>query len=470
MPELDRIPEEFTGRPLVAGAGVSGLGCAALLAAIGSEFAVADDNPDALAKVAERTAARTLSVAQARDRLSEFDVVVTSPGWRPDSPLLVDAALAGLEVIGDVELAWRLDQAGVFGAPREWLGVTGTNGKTTTTSMLAAIMGKGERPAVAVGNIGVSVADALLGERVDVLCAELSSFQLHWSSQLRPSAGVLLNLADDHLDWHGGFADYASSKGKILCGELAVVPRRDDLVEGVVDTLRSAGTLAPTVVRYTDAEPREGEVGTVDGRIVDRAFADRADIAGVEQFVSRGEVLDAVAATAIARSHGVTPKQISEALAPFHSPAHRGQVVHEVGGVRFIDNSKATNPHAAAAAMAGLQNIIWIAGGQVKGADVAELIAEHGPQVKAALLLGKDRELIRAEFARQFPGTPVVVTDSTDKTGALAELLRGAEGLAAEGDTVLLAPAAASLDMYRGMSERGDIFADLAKSFTPGGE
>ena len=211
---------------LVAGAGVSGLGAAHLLTKAGANCTVVDDNPDGRAAATAKGFA-VCSSAEARERFADTGLVVTSPGWRPDTPLLVDATAAGIDVIGDVELCFRLDRAGVFGAPRTWLVVTGTNGKTTTTGMLAAMMTEAGadtgRIARACGNIGTAVGEVLLlDEHVDVLVAELSSFQLHWSSELVPDAGVLLNLAEDHIDWHGSFAEYAASKAKVLQATHAV--------------------------------------------------------------------------------------------------------------------------------------------------------------------------------------------------------------------------------------------------------
>ncbi|EFM43218.1 Mur ligase middle domain protein [Corynebacterium accolens ATCC 49726] len=205
---MAELPPFLRGRVLVAGAGVSGRGCVAMLARLGVDTTVADSNAAALAALAEEFGVATASTDTPAP--GDYDLVVTSPGWRPDSALLDSFQAAGVGVIGDVELAYRLDRAEVFGPQRTWLVVTGTNGKTTTTGMLTKIMqadtARSGLRAQAVGNIGVSLFDALTATpRVDILCAELSSFQLHWSSELRPDVGVLLNVAEDHLDWHGSF-------------------------------------------------------------------------------------------------------------------------------------------------------------------------------------------------------------------------------------------------------------------------
>ena len=442
----------ITGTALIAGAGVSGRGIARLLDDLGVSVVVADDN------------GAGIPTAEARRRLDEFELVVTSPGWRPDNPLLIDAAAAGLEVIGDVELAYRLDRAGTFGDPRTWLVVTGTNGKTTTTAMLAAMMQQLGRDtglrAAAVGNIGVAVADALVDkQRVDVLVAELSSFQLHWSDQLTPDAGVLLNLAEDHIDWHGSFTAYADDKARALRGPVAVAGVDDAAVRAA---LERAGVDKHT--GFTLGEPGLGQFGVIGGQLVDNtgdAPVVLAPVAGIQPGGPAG-VLDALAAAAVARSQWAEPAHIAAALADFQVDGHRGQTVAETGGVSWIDNSKATNPHAADAALAGLHDVIWIAGGQLKGADVAPLIRDHAHRLKAVGLLGVDAPLIAAALADLAPDVPVRVTADTDPQAAVDELVGWAHGLATEGDTVLLAPAAASLDMFTGMAQRGDLFAAAA--------
>lgn len=455
-------------RYVIAGAGVSGLGAARLLEAAGEHFVVADDSDEGRAR-AEALGYTTVTGTQARASFADFDAVVTSPGWRPDSPLLIDASAAGLEVIGDVELCFRLDRAGAFGPPRTWLVVTGTNGKTTTTGMLAEMMIEAGhdsgRRAGACGNIGVAVADALLEEpRLDVLVAELSSFQLHWSEQLVPDAGVLLNLADDHIDWHGTFQAYAEAKAKVLQAPVAVAGVDNAEVRRLVEASGRAD-----IIGFTLAEPAQGEVGVVGDRIVAKLGADALDVASAEGIEPSGAagVLDALAAGSVALTQGASPAHIQRALDKYQVRGHRGAVVHSARGVDWVDNSKATNPHAADSALTGAGTVVWVAGGQLKGAEVDELVREHAHQFRAVALLGVDREIIREAVAAAAPEVPVFATDSTDPLAAMDEVVAWAATQAQPGDTVLLAPAAASLDMFSGMSARGDAFAVAAMRHWP---
>ncbi|AIG64429.1 UDP-N-acetylmuramoyl-L-alanyl-D-glutamate synthetase [Corynebacterium atypicum] len=451
---------------LVAGAGVSGRGVVALLDGLGWQISVADRDVDAAAEVAALPGATVLSLGEAEERVSGFDLVVTSPGWRPNSPLLVAASRCGVEVIGDVELAYRLDQQGVFGAARTWLAVTGTNGKTTTTGMLASIMQASGAAAQPVGNIGVAVTDALRNQpRIDVLVAELSSFQLHWAPTFRPDAGVLLNLADDHLDWHGGFDDYAASKYRVLRGPVAIVGADDARVKALVAD-------RDDVIGFTLGEPGPGQVGVIGDRIVSRVGNNSVELAGIEGIEPAGPVgvLDALAAAAMAHSQNVRPADIEAGLQSFRVQGHRGQMVAHTKRLRWIDNSKATNPHAAATALAGIDRAVWIAGGQLKGATVDDLIHEVAPRLAGAVLLGVDRQEIADAFRRQAPDVPVRVIDSQDPWDAMEQACRAAAELAPDGATVALAPAAASLDMYRGMAHRGEIFSQCARKLSEGSE
>ena len=440
------LPEILSGTVLVTGAGISGVGIARLLADLNVDVLIADANETARDRAMEVADVAGIHPDQALAELSRFSCVVTSPGWRPDTPLLRAAQAVGLEVLGDVELCYRLDRASVFGPPRTWMVVTGTNGKTTTTSMLASIMQHAGYQAEAVGNIGVSVAEAVSApQRIDVLVAELSSFQLHWSSQLVPDVGVLLNLAEDHIDWHGSMAAYAAAKAKVLAAPLAIAGLDDALVQQYVTT---------PVMGFTMHPPQVGQVGVTDGTIVDNLHGTPRSIvpvAGLEPPGPAG-IYDALAATAaaVALVPDLQPSVIAQALQSFKVAGHRGQQVAEARGIVAIDNSKATNPHAADSALAGHDSVIWVAGGQLKGAEVDDLIARHAHRLKHA------------------PGVPIFVTDDTDPQSAMDAVCAWAVTQASSGDAIVLAPAAASLDMYTGMGQRGVLFAESVSAHLGG--
>ncbi|PRQ11151.1 UDP-N-acetylmuramoyl-L-alanine--D-glutamate ligase [Corynebacterium sp. 13CS0277] len=464
-----RLPENLRGQVLVCGAGVSGAGCAHMLSALGVHVTIADDNETARLRVVEATGCDSVSTEDAARRLGEFSAVVTSPGWRPETPLLQAAQAAGHRVIGDVELAWQLDQAGCFGAPRTWLVVTGTNGKTTTTAMLAAMMQQGPRTAQAVGNIGVAIGDALTATpRVDVLVAEMSSFQLHWSDTLHPAAGALLNVAEDHLDWHGGYPGYAAAKARALVGDVAVVGVDCAAAAAQLERLNDPAT---RVIEFTAGDPKPGQLGVRDGMLYDNACGAGA-LCPADNISPQGPagILDALAAAAIALSQGITAEQIAAALAGFEVAPHRGQVVHRLtpapgaDPIVFVDNSKATNPHAAEQALAGFAHVVWVAGGQLKGADVRPLVASCAPRLRAAVLLGVDAPLIAEALTDAAPEVPVTLIDDTDPARAMDAAVAAAIAAAQPGDAVVLAPAAASLDMFQGMGQRGDLFAAAARA------
>ena len=254
---------------LVAGGGVTGRAVLAALSRLGATATLCDDAPATRRQFAD-SGTPTEDSASAAAHIEDYALVITSPGFPPTAPVPAAAAAAGVPVWGDVELAWRLDQAGHYGPPRRWLVVTGTNGKTTTTSMLHAMLvaaGLGSR---LCGNIGSPVLSALSGGPhgpADVLTVELSSFQLHWAPSLRPEAGVVLNIAEDHLDWHGTLVDYAAAKAGVLRGRVAVAglddPRAAELL---------AVAPAPVRVGFRLGEPAAGELGVRDGVLVDCAF------------------------------------------------------------------------------------------------------------------------------------------------------------------------------------------------------
>lgn len=453
----------------VAGLGVSGIPAARVLHGLGAVVTVVNDGDDERS----RTQADELRSEGIGVRLGDgatlpegTELVVTTPGWQPDKPLFAAAAAAGVEVWGDVELAWRL--RGPDAAP--WLAVTGTNGKTTTVRMLASILEAAGLRTAAVGNIGVSLLDVVTGDQeYDVLAVELSSYQLHWAPSLRAHSATVLNLAPDHLDWHGSMEAYAADKGRVYEGnQVACVynvadKATEDLVRGadVEEGCRAIG--------FTLNAPAPSQLGVVDGILVDRAFVpDRqkqaqelAEISDVQPPAPHN-IANALAAAALARAYGVPATAVRDGLRAFRPDAHRIEHVADVADVAYVDDSKATNTHAAEASLAAYESIVWIAGGLAKGATFDELVTKSAKRLRGVVLIGADRALIREALARHAPEVPVVDLDRTD-TGAMSEAVRQAARLAEPGDTVLMAPACASMDMFTNYNKRGDAFADAVR-------
>jgi UDP-N-acetylmuramoylalanine--D-glutamate ligase len=464
-------------RVTVAGLGISGVPAAKVLHGLGADVVVVEggDGDRQRAQAAElRALGITVRLGDGESLPEGTRLIVTTPGWPPHSPLFLAATEAGLPVWGDVELAWRLRRPlPATGEPAPWLAVTGTNGKTTTVQMLASILAAAGLRTAAVGNVGVSVLDAVLAdEPYDVLAVELSSYQLHWAPSLRPHSAVVLNLAADHLDWHGSMAAYAADKGRIYEGNTVacVYNTADPATEALVrEADVEEGCRA---VGFTLGAPSVSQLGVVDGILVDRAFIpDRhraaAELASVEdvQPPAPHNIADALAAAALARAYGVEPRAVRDGLRAFRPDAHRIATVAETDGVTWIDDSKATNPHAAAASLAAYAPVVWIAGGLAKGADMDGLVAGAASRLRGAVLLGADRALIRAALARHAPEVPVIeLPDGQTGAPAMDAAVRAAAGLARPGDTVLLAPACASMDMFTNYGERGDLFAAAARA------
>ncbi|RAJ63084.1 MULTISPECIES: UDP-N-acetylmuramoyl-L-alanine--D-glutamate ligase [unclassified Streptomyces] len=459
-------PFDFQGKHVtVAGLGVSGVPAARALHARGAIVTVVNDGDDARA----REQAEGLEALGVTVRLGDgatlpegTELIVTAPGWQPGKPLFQAAAEADVPVWGDVELAWRL--RGPDAAP--WLAVTGTNGKTTTVQMLASILKAAGLRTAAVGNIGVSLLDAVLGEETyDVLAVELSSYQLHWAPSLRAHSAVVLNLAPDHLDWHGSMAAYAADKGRIYEGNrVACVYNVAD--RATEDLVREADVEEGCrAIGFTLGTPGPSQLGVVDGILVDRAFVENrqknaqelAEVSDVRPPAPHN-IANALAAAALARAFGVPAQAVRDGLRAFRPDAHRIEHVADLDGVAYVDDSKATNTHAAQASLAAYDSIVWIAGGLAKGATFDELVAASAKHLRAVVLIGADRALIREALARHAPEVPVVDLDRTD-TGAMLQAVTEAKRLAVAGDTVLLAPACASMDMFTNYNQRGDAFA-----------
>ena len=483
-------------RVVVAGLGVSGFAAADALLQRGAAVVAVDDRDGP----AERDAAELVDVLGGTALLgpgssaelpgvagARPDLVVTSPGWRPDAPLLARAAAAGIDVWGEVELAWRLRPL-TGAAP--WLTITGTNGKTTAVRMLEQMLVAAGLRAVAVGNVGTPLLHAISadGDPVpyDVLAVELSSFQLHWSRSVAPRASACLNVAPDHVDWHGSLAEYTRAKGRVYAGtEVACVynaadPVTEQLVRDadVVDGCRAVG--------FTLGVPAPSMLGVVDDVLCDRAFvaeratsaaelatlADLRDVGG--GVVAAHTVANALAAAALARAHGVPPVAVRDGLRGARPEPHRIAVVASAGGVTWVDDSKATNPHAADASLRAFERVVWVAGGLAKGADYTDLVRVHAPRVRAVVLIGVDRAALRDALSRHAPDVPVVEVEPGE-TGpvplpqaVMSRAVAAAASVAAPGDTVLLAPASASMDQFRSYAERGEVFAAAVRAHLAG--
>jgi UDP-N-acetylmuramoylalanine--D-glutamate ligase len=448
-------------RVCVTGIAVSGAAAARALAARGADVTVVDgrDGPAERERaVLLRAAGATVLLGPAGAELpAGTDLVVTSPGWRPDQPLLVAAAEAGIPVWGEVELAWRLRDPAV-----PWLGVTGTNGKTTTVQMLEAILLASGARAVAAGNVGRPLVEVVTADPpYEVVAVEVSSFQLHWISTVEFAAAAVLNVAPDHIDWHGSLDAYAADKALAWRGRGIVVVNDDD---AAARELAASVGHGRSVRSFTLGEPGQGQLGIRDGWLVDSddAHTPLAEVGDVRPAAPHN-VANALAAAALARAYGVPAVAVRDGLRGFRPGGHRIALVGTAGGVDYVDDSKATNPHAAAASLRAFDRVVWVAGGLAKGATFDTLVEQTAGRLRGVVLMGADRALIAEALARHAPDVPVVDVAGTD-TGAMDDVVRAAAAFARPGDTVLLAPACASMDMFRDYAARGDAFAAAARA------
>jgi UDP-N-acetylmuramoylalanine--D-glutamate ligase len=412
--------DDWSGvRAVVAGFGVSGFAAADNLTHLGASVVALDEKAEGKQEQAE-----LLGVLGADVRLGagttatlpdDAELLVVSPGWKPSAPLVVQARARGIPVWGEVELAWRLRTAGPGGRPAPWLAVTGTNGKTTTVQMLDAILRAAGLRSVAAGNVGLPLVEAVMDPTpYDVFAVELSSFQLHYTQSMSAEAAAVLNLAEDHLDWYDGpsaMSDYATDKGRIYhrvqkaCVYNVSDPETERLVRAadVEEGARAIG--------FTLGMPAVGMVGVVDRILVDRAFiAERqssaAELCTIDDLASPAPhvVANALAAAALARAHGVSQAAVRDGLRGFRLDAHRIARVATVDDVAYVDDSKATNPHAARSSLIAFDPVVWIAGGLAKGAHFDDLVNDVAGRLRGVVLLGRDRAVIAEALARHAPG------------------------------------------------------------------
>jgi len=440
-------------RFLILGAGVTGSAVARSVQARGGLVTIADDNA--------RDAVKPESV-----ELTNFDAVVISPGWRQDHPLVVKVLASTLQILNEVDLAWQIRAEVAPG--QKWLALTGTNGKTTTVEMAAKILQTAGLKAVACGNVGDTVIEAVdRKDPYDYLILELSSFQLHWAKQAQFVSAAILNIADDHLDWHGTFNAYADAKFSILDrAEIAVLNADDGAV------VQRANGFTGRKVFFSLDTPAPGEIGVVEELLVDRAFVsdpmEAAMICELKDITPTvpHNVSNALAAAALARSVNVSHEHIQKALQDFKPGRHRIETVFESDSVAWVDDSKATNPHAASASLMSHLSVVWIAGGLAKGADMNSLVARCKGRIKAAILIGTDRQLIADALKEHAPDIPRILVDvpadylrAGDSNSLMEAVVTHAAALVAPGDTVLMAPACASMDQFISYADRGDRFA-----------
>lgn len=461
-------------RVVVFGLGVSGFSAADTLAELGANVLVVAERADSeqldiLDVLGVKHLSGELAAGLPADVIDfNPELIVTSPGVRPEHPMLNWASETEIPVWVDVELAWRVRDKLEKTAP--WICVTGTNGKTTTVQLVEAMAKTAGIRAIACGNIGTPVLDAIRDpDGFDLLIVELSSFQLHYLGEISPISSAVLNVADDHLDWHGGFSSYSSAKGKVYENtQIACVYNvQDSATERLVeeaDVIEGARAIG-----FTLGAPTRSQIGYVEDLLCDRAFLEeRADsaleIATLEDIgeigvVSAHLLSNVAAATALARSIGITPAEIKSAIRGFKLDAHRIQVIGEANDVRWVDDSKATNPHAAAASLASFDKSVWIVGGLLKGVEIGPLVVANRDRLRAAVVIGQDREPVLAALAKHAPDLNVFEVTAADGYAVMAQAVQFAEKAAKPGDTVLLAPAAASMDQFKDYADRGNLFA-----------
>ncbi len=432
-------------RVVVVGAGVAGSAAAEALVIGGADVLVSESRPSGELDSLRHLRELGVDVAAGGHEPSHLDgatLVVTSPGVPQDAPVLAWAAERGVPVWGELELGARLCEV-------PYLAVTGTNGKTTTTGMIASCLRAAGHDAIACGNIGHPFPLAVR-QGHDVLVVEASSFQLRFVETFRPRVSVLLNLAPDHLDWHGSEQAYVEAKRNILRAQGegdTHVGNRDDARAAAV----SAG--APChVVWFRRGAPEEGEVGYIDETLLFRGA--QTESLGPVDGERAGYREDAAAAAAASLAFGASPEAVRRGIAGFTPAHHRGEVVALVDGVRFVDNSKATNVHAALAAIDGVEDAVLIAGGRAKGVDLMPL-RSRSDRLAGVVAIGESASEIESVFDGLVP---------VRRAGTIEEATAASLALAPRPGTVLLAPACASWDMFRDYAERGDRFAAAARA------
>lgn len=449
-PNMNFVSELSGKNCLVVGAGVTGRAVHDALLKFGATSMIFDEK-----------------VAGDKDVINKIpagvDLVIVSPGWRIDHPVIVKLRSTGVAVLSEIDFAWQVKQ--VLAPKQRWIALTGTNGKTTTIKMVESIFKSAKINGVACGNVGQTVIAAVCADKpFDYLAIELSSFQIQWSDLPRYESVVLLNIAEDHIDWHGSFENYAASKLKLLKQANKVILNKAD--PQIVNRVGK-----DSAVWFSLTTPTVGELGVVENLLIDRAFSTTTDEANeIAELVDitptvPHNISNALAAAALALSIGIKYEYVKAGLKNFATDHHRMELVVSKDEINWIDDSKATNPHAATASLLSNFKVIWIAGGLAKGASMGELVTRCASRIKAVILIGQDRELIASAFAEHSAATELVrVEQISDAKTLMSDVVKVAIKLAKPGDTVLLAPACASMDQFDSYVQRGELFAEAVKA------
>jgi UDP-N-acetylmuramoylalanine--D-glutamate ligase len=434
-------------RILVVGAGKTGEALAEFLSSQNIDFQLLDEKEDLESKF------KVISEPEGK-----YELAIVSPGWRRDNQIIEAIISSGTELISEIDFAWLVKSE--LNPDQSWVAVTGTNGKTTTVQMAEAIFSKSGISAVACGNVGLPAITAVSSmERFNTLILELSSFQIYWSELPRFKACAILNIAEDHIDWHGSFNEYANAKLKLLTmSECAILNLSDP------EIILRATSFSGKKIFYGLDTPQAGEIGLVEELLVDRAFV--VDPNAAESFAELSDikptvphnVSNAMAAAGISLAVGIAHPVVKEGLQSFTLDSHRLQEIAKINDVLWVNDSKATNPHAAAAALGSFESVIWIAGGLAKGAKMENLVQKYAKRIKGAILIGTDRGLIESALIKHAPQVPIHKVDSEEKSELMAKVVAKAQEIASAGDVVLLAPACASMDQFKSYAERGDLF------------
>ncbi|WP_240905501.1 UDP-N-acetylmuramoyl-L-alanine--D-glutamate ligase [Thiorhodococcus mannitoliphagus] len=439
------------GKILVVGLGKTGLSCLRYLQSKGVVAAVTDsrERPPGLDTLQTQMPEVAAFIGGFEpDVFASASELVVSPGVAVAEPLIQQAVARGVPVVGDVELFARDAQAPLCA-------ITGSNGKSTVTSLVGLMARLAGRAVAVGGNLGEPVLD-LIDDAVDLYVVELSSFQLETAPGLRPDVAVVLNVSADHLDRYSDLAAYAATKAQIYRGARVAVVNRDDPM--VSDMPRAA----KQEIGFTLGEPKLGDFGlcVFEGASWICRGGERLMRADEVLIPGRHNLANALAALALASASGIPMTAGCEALRRFTGLPHRSQVVADHGGVRWYDDSKGTNPGATIAALDGLVpegasgRVVLIAGGDGKGADFAPLRPAMARAARAVVLIGRDAPLIEAAIE----GTTRIAR-ATDMADAVSQ----AATLAEPGDAVLLSPACASFDMFDNYEHRGQVFADAVR-------